>query len=451
MTKNKSKKTTPGQASRKSARPPAYSTGAQPKTAHDSLSVGTGPKPVAEADRSPETVPAAEAITKKPSSTELTAPKIGAVIQGLDDIGKKFHAKLVELAPDFDDQLEQLANADDEQLKKQLDQYKEEDYKLGEGITTILKQRRELFRRNLGLFWTIHECIVSPGFRSDLNGGKDRTADHNFKMWGASTWQEFVERHSPYGLDATDKYVKEFGREYDRLLKAGSAEETDTVAEEEGKEADTGTPRKIRRSKVAEETAAKLAAEFKSMCNLALNSNATDEQIAVTLKSKAEETYKELTPAEAKAVQMPKVREPRQSEVEKLGIELARVVCASAHLAADSKEKEAANKLLIKAGVAATITSAPARAKTDPRNGQVINDRDAESVMMCVAQGKSVDPETLAKYESWLAVKGETERATALRRELRIWKDTRDEKSLNSTVFEAVQPAVNNPIVLAGS
>jgi hypothetical protein len=59
--------------------------------------------------------------------------------------------------------------------------------------------------------------------------------------------------------------------------------------------------------------------------------------------------------------------------------------------------------------------------------------------------------ETLAKYESWLSLKGETERATALRRELRVWKDARDEKSLSSTVFEPVQPAVSNSTVSAAS
>src|ERR1019366_3874224 len=127
------------------------STQAQP-TAVEGNTTASTPAAI-EADQSTPTVPAAEARTTKPSSTELTAPKLRAVIHDLDDIGQKFHAKLVELAPNFDEQLEQLANADDQQLKKQLDKYKEEDYELGEGITTILKQRRELFRKNLGLFW----------------------------------------------------------------------------------------------------------------------------------------------------------------------------------------------------------------------------------------------------------------------------------------------------------
>ena len=53
--------------------------------------------------------------------------------------------------------------------------------------------------------------MVSPGFRSDLNGGRVRAPDHNFKMWGASTWQAIVKLHSPYEPDATDFYVKKFG------------------------------------------------------------------------------------------------------------------------------------------------------------------------------------------------------------------------------------------------
>lgn len=162
------------------------------------------------------------------------------------------------------------------------------------------------------------------------------------------------------------------------------------------------------------------------------------------MKSKAEETYKALTPAEAKSVQMPKIREPRQSEVEKLGIELARLVWASANLAANSKEKEAANQLLVKAGLAATIMPAPRAAEIDSGNGHVINDQAAESVMVCVAQGKSVDPEKLANYEHWLAVKGETERANALRRELHAWKDARDKKSHGPLLTEAAPPAAND-------
>jgi len=414
-----------------------------PATAQNGESVQTDAAPAQPQSRTTPDRTTAETASAAVGA-ESTAPIFGAVIQGLDHVGEKVHAQLVAIAPDFDKQLEKLENADDSQLKKQLDEYKEEDHKLGEGMTAIMKKRRQLFRENIGLFWTIHECIVSPGFRSDLNGGKERTADYNFKMWGASTWQEFVERHSPYGLDATDKYVKDFGREYDRSLKDGAPAETGPVADVKGEEAGTGKSPKTPRSKVAEETDLKLAAEFKSMCNLALNSNATDEQLAATLKSKAEETYKALTPAEAKSVQMPKIREPRQSEVEKLGIELARLVWTSANLAASSKEKEAANQLLVKAGLAATIMPAPSAAAIDSRNGQAINDREAESVMMCVAQGKSVDPEKLAKYEDWLAVKGDTERANSLRRELRDWKDARDKKSLGPLLTEAAPPAAKD-------
>jgi len=446
MTKSKTKKTRPRKAS-KSIRTPAESTQAQPTAVEGNTTANT---PAAiEADQSTPTAPAAEASTTKPSSTELTAPKIGAVIHGLDDISKKIHVKLVEFAPDFDRQLEQLAKADDAQLKKQLDEYKEEDRELGQGITTILKKRRELFRANVGLFWTIKECIVSPGFRSDLNGGKERTADYNFKMWGAHTWQELVERYSPYGLDATDNYVKEFGEELG-ALEEGTTSVTEPVAGKQKKKGGNAGP-KEKRPTIVETANAKLAAEFKTMCNLALNSDATDGQIAATFKSKAEDTCKGLTPEEKKALKMPKILEPKESELEKLGITLARRVWASTLLPADSEEKRDAHKVLLKAGLAATMTPAPAKGTNGPKIGAVINDQAAEFVMMRVGQGKSVDPETLAKYESWLALKGETERATALRRELRVWKDARDQKSLSSTVFEPVQPAVSNPTVSVAS
>jgi len=58
-----------------------------------------------------------------------------------------------------------------------------------------------------------------------------------------------------------------------------------------------------------------------------------------------------------------------------------------------------------------------------------IHDQKAiESVMICVAQQKSVDPEPLAKYEAWLAMKGDTELAVSLREELRVWKDAMAKK-----------------------
>jgi hypothetical protein len=443
MTKNKANKATPGKGSGTSVQALAESTQAQP-TALEGNATGTTPAAV-EADQSTSTVPAAEAITKKPSSTELTAPKIGAVIQGLDDIGEKFHAKLVEFAPDFDQQLKQLAKADDAQLKKQFDEYKVEDRKHGQGITAILKKRRQLFHENIGLFWTIHECIVSPGFRSDLNGGKERTADYNFKMWGASTWQEFVERHSPYGLDATDNYVKEFGDECGTLLKDGTTGVTEPVAGKQKNKGGNAGPKKKRRPTVIETANAKLAAEFKSMCNLVLNSEATPDQVVATLKSMAEKTCKDLTAVETKALKMPKILEPKQSDLEKLSIALAKRVWASTLLPADSEEKRDAHKILLKAGVAATMTPAPAKGQTDPKIGVVINDQAAEYLSIRIARGRHVDDGDLAQYEKWLALKGETERAISLRRELREWRDARDRKSSDATLDEAVSLVADNP------
>lgn len=55
--------------------------------------------------------------------------------------------------------------------------------------------------------------------------------------------------------------------------------------------------------------------------------------------------------------------------------------------------------------------------------------KSIESVMICVAQQKSVDPDPLAKYEAWLALKGDTERAISLREELRVWKDAMANKA----------------------
>lgn len=417
MRRDKTKKTAPG---------------ARPTAAPGNTTAGTALATL-EVDQSAKTVPAAKAKTKKLSSIALTSPKIGEVIQGLDDIGKKVYAKLVECAPDLDQQLKRLAKADDAQLKAQLDEYKEEDRKLGQGITTILKKRRELFRANVGLFWTIKECVVCPGFRSDLNGGNVRTTDYNLKMWGASTWQELVERYSPYGLDATDKYVEAFGEERSAELEEGTTGVTKPVARKQNNKGGNAGPKKKRRPTVAELANAKLAGEFKTMCNLALNSCATDEQIAATWKSKAQETYKSLTLAESNALKMPKILEAKQSEIEALGITLAKQVWASTLLPADSKEKQAAHKVLLKAGIVATIAPAPTQPQADPKLGPALNDQDAERVMVLVAQGKSVEPEPLAKYETWLALKGETERATDLRRELRVWKDAISKKSQKSS------------------
>lgn len=447
MARRKSKTTAAEKTSKVSVPTSTGSTQSR-STAPGSTTAGTAPATL-EVEQSAKTVPAAKAKTKKPSSTELTSPKIGEVIQGLDDIGEKVYAKLVEFAPDFDQQLERLAKADDAQLKSQLDEYKEEDRNLGQNITTILKKRRELFRANVGLFWTIKECIVCPGFRSDLNGGKERTADYNVKTWGASTWQELVERYSPYGLDATDNYVKEFGEECGALLKEGTTGVTAPVAGKQKAKGGKAARKKSRRPTVSETANAKLAGEFKTMCNLALNSKATDEQIAATVKSKAEEAYKGLTPEEKKALKMPKILEPKQSELEKLGIALAKRVWASKLLPADSEEKKGAHKILLKAGVAAIMTPAPAQEPTDPKIGAVINDQAAECVMTRVAEGKSVDPEMLAKYETWLALKGKTERATDLRRELRVWKEALDKKLSASAPNEVPAQSPADPVTSA--
>jgi hypothetical protein len=420
----KSKKAATNQTSGKSVTTPGESSG---PNAHDSGGAGTVPATGIETDR----CMTAKAKTKSFSSTDLTAPKSGPVIQGLDHIGRKVYAELVKIAPDFDRQLEKLENANDLQLKKEFDAYKEKDYVLGEGITTMLKNRRQLFRQHIGLFWTIHECIVSPGFRSDLNGGKERTADYNFKMWGASTWQEFVERYSPYGLDATDKHVKEFGSEYGRLLTDGAAGGTETGTVQKERKVGAAGAKKERRSTVLDAANEKLASEYKKICNFALNSKATDGQIAATLKSNAQETFNNLNAAETKALRMPTILDPKQSELEILGIALAKRVWASTLLPADSQEKRDAHQVLLMAGVAATITSALATGQTGPEIGAVMDDRTAERIMTLVAQKKDVEPERIAKYEMWLAFKGNTERATGLRQELGSWKDAMERKALD--------------------
>jgi hypothetical protein len=61
-------------------------------------------------------------------------------------------------------------------------------------------------------------------------------------------------------------------------------------------------------------------------------------------------------------------------------------------------------------------------------NANVIDDRTAEYVMVRIAQGKSVDEKLLVQYEKRLSLKGDTERANALRGELAEWKSAKASK-----------------------
>ncbi len=50
------------------------------------------------------------------------------------------------------------------------------------------------FEQNLPYYFEAKNRLLNPGYRTDLGGGKNRTAEDNVRNFGAPDWQTFVAR-----------------------------------------------------------------------------------------------------------------------------------------------------------------------------------------------------------------------------------------------------------------
>lgn len=68
------------------------------------------------------------------------------------------------------------------------------------------------FDENIAFFYEVKKRLLNPGYRADVDGGKDRTPENNEKWFGAATWAAFNEKCRAYTLQHADRKLKAFAK-----------------------------------------------------------------------------------------------------------------------------------------------------------------------------------------------------------------------------------------------
>jgi len=96
-----------------------------------------------------------------------------------------------------------------------------------------LEAQRE-FKENIGNFYEAKQRLLNPGYRTDVDWGRERTPAENEKNHGAPNWAAFAEKCVAYSLQHADRMLKAFAKANGLLTDEGTNID-DPEGEEEGK------------------------------------------------------------------------------------------------------------------------------------------------------------------------------------------------------------------------
>lgn len=77
------------------------------------------------------------------------------------------------------------------------------------------------FEENIAYYYEVKQRLLNPGYRNDLNGGKDRTPIENEKNFGAPDWATFNKNCAAYSLQHADRKLKRFAKANGLLTDGG--------------------------------------------------------------------------------------------------------------------------------------------------------------------------------------------------------------------------------------
>lgn len=73
-------------------------------------------------------------------------------------------------------------------------------------------QAQAEFCQNIGYYYEAKQRLLNPGYRTDVDGGKNRTPDENQKNFGAPNWETFNANCKAYSLQHADRLLKQFAK-----------------------------------------------------------------------------------------------------------------------------------------------------------------------------------------------------------------------------------------------
>jgi hypothetical protein len=74
------------------------------------------------------------------------------------------------------------------------------------------KEAQNEFDQNIAFYYEAKQRLLNPGYRTDVDGGKDRTPEENEKNFGAANWAAFNEKCAAYTLQHADRKLKAFAK-----------------------------------------------------------------------------------------------------------------------------------------------------------------------------------------------------------------------------------------------
>ena len=95
------------------------------------------------------------------------------------------------------------------------------------------KARRE-FQENIGFYYEAKQRLLNPGYRTDVDGGKERTPAENEKNFGAPNWAAFNEKCAAYSLQHADRLLNAFAKANGVLTDEGENIDDPEPKEDEG-------------------------------------------------------------------------------------------------------------------------------------------------------------------------------------------------------------------------
>ena len=90
------------------------------------------------------------------------------------------------------------------------------------------------FQQNIAFYYEAKQRLLNPGYRTDVDGGKDRTPAENEKNFGAPSWAAFAEKCGAYSLQHADRLLKAFARANGLLTDEGENIDDPEAKEGEG-------------------------------------------------------------------------------------------------------------------------------------------------------------------------------------------------------------------------
>ena len=119
------------------------------------------------------------------------------------------------------------------------------------------------FQENIAYYYEAKQRLINPGYRTDVDGGKDRTPDDNQKNFGAPSWAAFADKCVAYSLKQADRKLKAFAKVNGLLTDEGENIDDPEPKEGEGagrsKRRRTGDPTAQRRYEFIATAAMELA------------------------------------------------------------------------------------------------------------------------------------------------------------------------------------------------